>query len=197
MTIPKKRLGLLVTLTVASWLLSAARATSDVPFRPQDFQTKAIFELAVTSSSFLKPGTSAIVTQSAFVTLTRGLLPGNSDGLEVQFFTKPITDAARTDILENGARDLRKNDYAALVLFLDKGSRVGQVNLNYVVPGTTVARTVAWKPAELQQFSNYRFDGKRLLLKSKGTYNEASSEEQLKLSWEVDFNLPVFERLKK
>ena len=70
------------------------------------------------------------------------------------------------------------------------------MNLSYVIPGTTVARTVAWKTDELQQFSNYKFDGKRLLLKSKGIYNEAGSEERLKLSWDVDINLPVFERTK-
>ncbi len=113
-----------------------------------------------------------------------------------KFFTKPITDAARADILENGARELQRSDFAALVLFLDKNRQVWQVNMSYVVPGTTVARTVAWKPQDLRQFSNYKFDGKRLLLKSKGFYSE-SGEEQLKLSWEVDLNLPVFEPIKK
>ncbi len=193
----KKKLGLLAFLAIACWLLSVPRANSDVRFRAQDFQTKAVYELVVSSSKFLRPGASTIVTQSAFVTLTHSLIPGNSDGLEIQFFTKPITQAARADILENGAKDLRKNDHAALVLFLDKESKVGQVNLSYVIPGTTVARTVAWKPDELQQFSNYKFDGKRLLLKSKGIYSEAGSEKRLKLSWDVDINLPVFERTKK
>ena len=155
----------------------------------------AVFELVVSGSKVLRSGPSKIVTESAFVTLTHTLM-GNTDGLEIQFFTKPITDAARADILEHGAREMRRSDYAALVLFLDKNHQVHQVNLSYVVPGTTVARTVAWKPEDLRQFSNYKFDGKRLRLKSKGLYDE-SGEERLKLSWEVDLNLPVFEQLKK
>ena len=83
------------------------------------------------------------------------------------------------------------------VLYLDKQSKVGQVNLGYVVPGTTVARTVAWKPDDLARFSTYKFDGERLLLKSRGTYSEDEPEERLTLSWNVDFDLPVFERPKK
>ncbi len=188
--------GLLVV--AACCVANVPRADSDVGFRQQDFQTKATFQLAVDSSKVLTPGTSKIVTESAFVTLTHGLIPGNADGLEIQFFTKPITEAAKTDILENGAKDVRKSNYAALILFLDKENRVVQVNLSYVVPGTTVARTVAWRPDELKQFSNYKFDGKRLLLKSKGVYSESGSgDERVKLSWDVDFNLPVFNRIKK
>ena len=93
----------------------------------------------------------------------------------------------------DGARELKKSDYAALVLFLDKDNKVWQANLSYVIPGTTVARTVAWKPEELKKyFSNYRFDGKRLILKSNGSYSETESgKEKLRLSWTVDFNLPV------
>ena len=98
--------------------------------------------------------------------------------------------------MENGAKEMRRSDHAALVLFLDKNHQIWQVNLSYVVPGTTVARTVAWKPEDLRQFSSDKVDGKRLLLKSKGLYDE-SGEERLKLSWEVDLNLPVFERIKK
>ena len=194
---PTRRPGFLAILATACCLLSVPRANSEVSFRPQDFQTKAVFELVVRSSKFLKPGTSTIVTQSAFVTLAHGLIPGNTDGLEVYFFTKPITQAARADVLENGAKDLRNSDYAALVLYLDKQSKVGQVNLSYVVPGTTVARTVAWKPHELARFSTYKFDGKRLLLKSSGTYSEDAPEERLTLSWNVNLDLPVFERPKK
>jgi hypothetical protein len=186
---------LAIALAALCCVMSASGAHSDALVRPQDFRTTAVFELEVSGSKVLRSGASKIVTESAFVTLTHALM-GNRDGLEIQFFTKPITDAARADILENSARELRRSDHAALVLFLDKNSQVSQVNLSYVVPGTTVARTVAWKPEDLRQFSNYKFDGKRLLLKSKGLYSE-SGEERLKLSWEVDLNLPVFEQIKK
>jgi hypothetical protein len=184
-----------VALAALCCVMSAPAAYSDSLVGPQEFRTMAVFELVVSGSKVLRSGPSKIVTESAFVTLTHTLME-NADGLEIQFFTKPITEAGRADILENGARELRKSDFAALVLFLDTNHQVRQVNLSYVVPGTTVARTVAWKPEDLRQFSNYKFDGKRLLLKSKGLYNE-SGDEQLKLSWEVDLNLPVFERIKK
>jgi hypothetical protein len=187
-----------VLVVAACCVMSAVQADSDVPFRSQDFQTKAVFELVVTNSSVLRPGTSRIVTESAFVTLAHGLMLGNSDGLEIQFFTKPLTETARADILKNDAKELKKSDYAALVLFLDKENKVWQANSSYVIPGTTVARTVAWKPEELERyFSNYKFDGKRLILKSKGSYSESESgEEMMKLSWNVDLNLPVFRDVK-
>jgi hypothetical protein len=171
---------------------------SGAHFSPQDFKTKSVFELLVNDSSVLKAGASKIVTQSAFIKLVHGLMPGNSDGLEIYFFSKAITEAAMTDILKNGAKESKKSDYAALVLFLDKDKKISQANLSYVIPGTTVARTVAWKPEELKKyFSNYKFDGKRLVLKSNGNYTEAESgKEKLRLSWNVDFDLPVFQSVK-
>jgi hypothetical protein len=180
------------------FIASHVRAQSDGYFSPQDFTTKSVFELVVHDSSVLKAGASRIVTQSAFVTLAHGLIPGNSAGLEIQFFTKPITEAAITDMLKNGAKESPKSDYAAFVLFLDKNNKVWQANLSYVIPGTTVARTVAWKPEEVKKyFSNYQFDGKRLILKSKGSFSEQQSgKEKMRLSWNVDFNLPVFHPVK-
>jgi hypothetical protein len=180
------------------FIASDVRSQSGAHFSSQDFKTKSVFELVVNDSGVLKAGASKIVTQSAFITLVHGLIPGNSEGLEIQFFTKPITEATMADIFKNGAKELKKSDYAALVLFLDKDKKIWQANLSYVIPGTTVARTVAWKPEELKKyFSNYKFDGKRLILKSNGSYSEAESgKEKMRLSWNVDFNLPVFQSVK-
>jgi hypothetical protein len=177
---------------------SYVAAQSDAHCSPEDFKTRAVFELVVNDSSVLKGGPSRIVTQSAFVSRAHGLIPGNSEGLEIQFFTKPITEPAMADILKNGAKELRKSHYAALVLFLDKDNKIWQANLSYVIPGTTVARTVAWKPEEIKKyFSNYQYEGKRLLLKSNGSYIEAESgKEKLRLLWNVDSNLPVFASVK-
>ena len=182
-----------VVALVISLIASDAAAQSGGKFNAQDFKTRSVFELMVDDSTVLRIGASRIVTQSAWVTLVHGLIPGNSDGLEIQFFTKPIT-YADIALLKDGAKELKKSDYAALVLFLDKDNRVWQANLSYVIPGTTVARTVAWKPEELKKFfSDYRFDGKRLSLKSKGSYSDTeSAKEKLRLSWNLDFDLPVF-----
>lgn len=163
-------------------------------FQLGDFQTRAGFELVVHKSRYLKPGTSKFTAQSAFVSLAHGLNPGKSDGLEVIFFEKPITESDLADLMNNDARVTRSSGrYAAMVLYLDKENRVSQVNLSFVVPGTGVARTVAWKPDELKRyFSQVSFTNGRLALKSNGSYSEAEpSQDVIKLSWNVDLNLPA------
>ena len=180
-------------------VLSPLHASSYGPFTLQDFQTRAVFELVVNDSKPLTPGTSKIATQSAYVTLAHGLVPGNSDGLEIQFFPQPITEKVKADILENDAKELKKTSYAAFVLYIGKDNKIWQASLSHVVPGATVARTVAWKSEELQKyFSDYRFDGKRLVLKSKGSYSESEKgREKLRLFWDVDLNLPVIREVKR
>jgi hypothetical protein len=158
-----------------------------------DFLATGSFELVVKDSKVLKPGTSRIRYQSAFASRVHGLIPGNADGIEIVFVTKPITAAVVPDILKNDAKALRTGDYATLVLFLDRDDNVSQVNLSYVVPGTTVARTVAWKPDDLRKhFSRVTVRAGRVALKSKGTYSEIDpGHEALTLTWDVDVNLPV------
>src|SRR6185503_12463603 len=179
------------TATVlTAFLLHPLHAASNVPFTLQDFQTRAAFELMVHDSKPLPAGTSKIATQTAFVTLAHGLVPGNSDGLEIQFLPAAITEKVKADILENDAKESKKTSYTAFVLYVGKDNKIWQANLSYVAPGATVARTVAWKSEELQKhFSDYSFDGKRVALKSKGSYSESEKGvEKLRLSWEVDLN---------
>jgi hypothetical protein len=185
-----------VVLPIVSGLVCLVAASSfgaPAKFDPREFQARGVFELLITDAPPLRPGASRIRSRSAFASRVHGLMPGNADGIEVVFVTKPITEASMPDILQHDARQLRTGDYAALVLFLDRDHHVAQVNLSYVVPGTTVARTVAWKPDELRkQFSRVNIGGGRLLLTSKGTYSEtASGHEALTLSWDVDVDLPV------
>jgi hypothetical protein len=168
-------------------------------FDPKDYQTQANFELVVDKSKYLKPGSSKVAAQSAFVSLVHGLIPGNSDGLEVMFFSKPVGEASLPDIMNNDAKEMRRSSYVALVLFLDRENKVWQVNLSYVVPGTTVARTVAWKPEELRRyFSNMSFKDGRLVLKSAGSYSETEpAQDVLKIRWDVDLDLPVKREVKR
>jgi hypothetical protein len=163
------------TLIVAiAVVLGPLYAASTGPFTLQDFRTRGAFELVVNDSKPLPSGTTKIETQSGYITLAHGLVPGNSDGLEIQFFPDPITEKVKADILENDAKEAKKTSYAAFVLYIGKDNKISQANLSYVVPGTTAARTVAWKSEELQKyFYDYRFDGKRVALKSKGTYSES------------------------
>jgi hypothetical protein len=192
-----KRLSVLLIVTVCSTAGSFRQANARL--RGPDPRAVAVFDLAVKKSDVLKLGTSSIVAESAYLTLAHGLNPGNSDGLEIMFFTGPFTEAARADVLNNDAKELKKSNYAALVLFLDKQSKVWQVNLSYVVPGTTVGQTVAWKRDDIEKyFSDLQFDGKQLVLRSKGSYSESESgQETMRLSWNVDINLPVIREVKR
>ena len=124
-------LNLVWVFAVVVWFVSAAQSKSYSDVSSKDFNTKSVFELVNHQSGAIKQSSTRIVAESAFVTHTNELFPGKTEGLEIQFFTKPITEAARTDILENGAKQLRKGDYATSVLFLDKEKRVWQVNLSY------------------------------------------------------------------
>jgi hypothetical protein len=162
-------------------------------FQRADFQTRAAFELVVGKSKILRRGASKITPSSAFVSLVHGLSPGNVDGLEVLFFESPVTARDLPDLMSNDAREKRKGSYAAMVLYLDEQNRVSQVNLSYVVPGTTVARTVAGTPDELKRyFSRATFNDGRLTVKSTGAYSDADlAQDVFKLAWNVDLDLPV------
>ena len=175
----------------ASVAVTASTADSQDSFRPQDFRaTTAVFELVVESSSVLRPGPSKIVAKSAVATRVRGLMPGNAAGVEIAFLSQPVTETSRADALARQARDLRKRDHAVLLLYLDVRHKIWQVNLEYVVPGTTVVRTIAGTPEELQPFSGASLDDKRLTLKSKGLYRETRGE-RFTLSWDIDVSVPV------
>ena len=165
-----------------------------------EFQTKALFNLAVQKSKVLKLGKSRLETKSAFVTYTNEFFEGVTNALKVQFFTQPIMEEARAKLLRGDNHEISRGGYAALVLFLDEErNQIWQANLTYVVPGTTVARTVASSSEELTKyFSDFHFDHNRLQLKSKGSYTAPDSKEEiLTLSWDTDLDLPVFDQIKK
>ena len=166
----------------------------------QDFQTKASFDLVVQKSPVLKLGASRLEIRSAFVTYTNEFFGGRTNALKIQFFTQPIGAETQAKPLQRDDRDISKNGYAGLVLFLDAQDRVWQANLTYVIPGTTVVRTVASSPEELTRYiSDYHFERSRLRLKSRGTYKTALNEkdEVLTLSWHTDLNLRVFDQIKR
>jgi hypothetical protein len=181
------KVGGLVIAIVASLAWAADK------FQAADFQTRAAFELVVENSKALRRGASKITASSALVSLVHGLSPGNVDGLEVLFFESPVTERDLPDLMSNDAREKRRGSYAAMVLYLDKQNRVSQVNLSYVVPGTTVARTVSGTPDELKRyFSRATFKDGRLTVKSTGAYSEADpAQDVFKLTWNVDLDLPV------
>ena len=192
------RIGMIVVLFLCAF-------PTDIHAEPtlhgaQDFQTKASFDLAVQKSMVLKLGKSRLETRSAFVTYTNEFFAGKTNALKVQFFTQPIVEGAQTKLLKHDNREVSRGGYAALVLFLDERDQIWQANLTYVIPGTTVVRTVASSRDELTKyFSDYHFDRSRLRLKSRGTYNTApdSKDDGLTLSWDTNLDIRVFDQIKK
>ena len=184
-------------------ILLAAFATdisAESTLASQDFQTKASFDLVVQKSPVLKLGNSRLETKSAFVTYTNEFFGGRTNALKIQFFTQPIGAETQAKLLKRDDREIGKNGYAGLVLFLDAQDQITQANLTYVIPGTTVVRTVASSREELTRYvSVYHFDRSRLRLKSRGTYNTApdAKEEVLTLSWDTDLDIPVFDQIKR
>lgn len=180
------------SVSVLALICGVSLPFAGAAFDPGSFQTTASFELVVDKSPLFKPGTTRIQGQSAFVTLVHGMAPGNSDGLEIMFFSKPIAEASLPDIMNNDAGKLKQGDHAVMQLLLDKEKRVWQVNMGFVVPGMTVSRTIAWKPDELERyFRQVTFKDGRVVFKSTGSHSDESGEESIKLSWNVDLDLPV------
>jgi len=108
----------------------------------QQFQTRALFHLDVQKSKVLNFGKSRLETKSALVTYTNKFFAGKTNALKIQFFTQPIGEEDRAKLLRNDNHEISRGGYAALVLFVDERNQIWQANLTYVIPGTTVVRTV-------------------------------------------------------
>jgi hypothetical protein len=161
-------------------------------------QSSGHFELDVRKSGVLSPGKSHIDPVSAWVTHTDEFFHGRTMALKIQMFTSPIDAAARQRLVKNDDdhHDLSRSGLGAFVLFLDGQNRIRQVNLTYVIPGTTVVRSIATTTDEVAKwFGDYRFADGRLHLKSKGTYatGTESPDEVLSLAWDISVDAPVVE----
>jgi hypothetical protein len=138
-----------------------------------------------------------LVTKSAVAVLTDEFFAGRTKALKILFTPDRLTEPQQLESARDDGRALTKKDYAVVVLFIDKDSRITQVNITVVIPGLTVVRTVAYKQQELQSFAaGYSYDGKRLKLRNKGSFTDATpGQAPIKLAWDVDVNAPVVERL--
>ena len=74
----------------------------------QEFQTRALFNLAVQKSQVLKLGKSRLETKSAFVTYTNEFFAGKTNALKVQFFTQPIVEEARARLLRDDNHEISR-----------------------------------------------------------------------------------------
>lgn len=182
-----KRKNLLWLFVFSLTYLNCINVSAEQIVDPKLFASQSKFSL----------NDNPLITNSAIVVLTDEFFSGKTRALKILFATEALTDEARIDILNNDGKTIRKKDHVFLVLFIDKDNKIWQVNLTFVIPGQTVVRTVAWKPEELKQFSShYFYDGKRLKLQNKGNYKDSSSEKApVTLKWDVNVDIPVFEKL--
>ena len=132
------------------------------------------------------------------MTHTDEFLGGRTMALKIQMFTSPIDAAARGRLAKNDEdnRELSRAGSATFVLFLDRQNRIRQANLTYIVPGTTVVRSVAITADEIAKlFGDYHYADGRLRLKSKGAYATGadSPDEILSLAWDISLDAPVVE----
>ena len=156
------------------------------------------FDLSVDRSTVLRAGKSHVETKSAFAVYNAKFFAGRISGLEVHLYASPIDARARERLLANPRDDqqLLAGGAAYFIFLLDRESRITQANLTIVVPGTTVARTVAYTTADIAKwFSDYHYVSGRLHLNSKGAYASTadSKDEKLSMAWDVTLDLPVVE----
>ena len=158
------------------------------------------FDLDVQKSKVLTLGKSHIDATSAFVSLTDEFFGGRVNALAIQMYGAPIDAARRARLIKNNRDDteLNRSGGAYVVLFLDKNNRITQANLTYIIPGSTVVRTVAYLESDIAKwFSDYRYGDGRLHLKSKGSYASGadSPDEVLTLAWDIELDEAVVNRL--
>jgi len=162
--------------------------------------SRARFDLDVQKSKVLAVGRSHIDAASTFVAYTDEFFRGRTNALAIQLYASPMDAAARARLVKNRSddRELSRTGAVYMVLFVDSQNRITQVNLTYIVPGTTVVRTVAYTDADMAKwFSDYRYADGRLHLKSKGSYStlDKPTDEQLSIGWDVDIDEPVVSRV--
>ena len=184
-------------------LLAAATVAARSPGKARTVPAKdtaiGIFEVNNDQDGVVRKGASHVATVSAFAMHDAHMRPYPNEGLLIFFFPQPLTDADRTDILTNDARNVGKGDYAVMQLWFDKDRKVSQANLSVMVPGTTVVRTVAYTQADLKKyFGTVEFDGMRIKMDSRGKFKELNDkQEELSMFWEVRLDIPVAERAAK
>ena len=157
--------------------------------RVQQPVKSAVFELVNKQSGMMKIGTNRIVAVSAVANHVSKEPPYGAEAIELAFITKAELDAKKT----TGAEVV---DRVSFIIYFDKDRKVTRVNMSFQAPGIGVGRIVASTPAELSgAFSNVRFDGSRLLLSSKGRFDELNAKKELlSLAWDMDIDLAVQEK---
>jgi hypothetical protein len=181
-------------------LCAAGRIHSGpVSIDPNSFHTNANFSVSENAMSL----------STAVATIEPRLGAPGYSWLRIYFYSFSVTadDLAGVQKGDTGSLDQKWNkmasnpkDYnnsrAVIQLSVDKNAKVWQVDMS--IPG--YACTIAPFEQDVKNFlQEYQFDGKKLRLKSKGSYTcdmKFMGKANPKFSWDIDLNAAVFEKVK-
>ena len=166
---------------------------------PNSFHTNANFSV----------DNNAMSLSTAIATIEPRLGAPEYSWLRISFYSFPMTGEDIAKIVKGDTSSMDKkrnkmagnsrdnnNSYAFIQLSVDQNSKVWQVDMS--VPGHGC--TVAPFEQEVKNFlQDYRFDGKNLRLKSKGSYvcdMKFMGIPNQKFGWEMDLNTEVFQKVK-
>jgi hypothetical protein len=166
---------------------------------PNSFHTNANFSV----------DNDAMSLSTAIATIEPRLGAPGYSWLRISFYSFPVAADDIAGILKGDTSSMDKkrnkmagnsmdnnNSYAFIQLSVDQNSKVWQVDMS--VPGHGC--TVAPFEQEVKNFlQDYRFDGKNLRLKSKGSYvcdMKFMGIPNQKFGWEMDLNTEVFQKVK-
>jgi hypothetical protein len=152
---------------------------------------------------------NAMSLSSAVATIEPRIGAPGYSWLRISFYAFPITTDDIAALIKGDTASMDRklykkpdnpkdynNSYAVIQLSVDKGAKVWQVDM--YVPGHTC--TIAPFEADVKKFlQDYQFDGKRLRLKSKGTYTcdmKFMGIPDQKFGWDFELNTVVFEKVK-
>jgi hypothetical protein len=166
---------------------------------PNSFHTNATFSVDNNTMSL----------STAIATIEPRLGAPGYSWLRIHFYSFPVGADDLAGVLkgDTGSMDRKWNqkagipkDYnsshASIQLSVDKDSKVWQVDMS--IPG--YACTIAPFEPDVKNFlQDYRFDGKNLRLKSKGSYvcdMKFMGIPNQKFAWDIDLNTEVFQKVK-
>jgi hypothetical protein len=166
---------------------------------PNSFHTSANFSV----------NDDAMSLSTAVATIEPRLGAPGYSWLRIYFYSFPVAANDMSAVMKGDTSSMDRKwnnkasnpkDYntsrAVLQLSVDKNSKVWQVDMS--VPGHSC--TIAPFEPDVKTFLQaYKFDGKNLRLKSKGSYvcdMKFMGIPNQKFGWDIDLNTTVFEKLK-
>jgi hypothetical protein len=166
---------------------------------PNSFHTSASFSV----------DNNVMSLSSAVATIEPRLGAPGYSWLRISFYSFPVTADDIAGVMKGDTSSMDKkwnqkashpkeynSSHATVQLSVDQSSKVWQVDMS--VPGH--ACTIAPFEPDVKTFlQTYRFDGKNLRLRSKGSYicdMKFMGIPNQKFGWDIDLNTAVFEKVK-